>query len=117
MRVLLPCLFLVLCLQGCQGSDPAPAPENAPQIGAAPVQEYQLNGEIVSVDAEKKTAVIKHEEIAGFMAAMTMSYPIPEQADIDKIKAGDRITATVYDQPSESKMWLGNIQVANTPAP
>jgi Cu/Ag efflux protein CusF len=68
-------------------------------------------GEIISVDREGKKATIKHEKIEGYMAAMTMSYPIPEQVDLDKIKDGDRITATVYDSEAESRYWVGNIEV------
>jgi Cu/Ag efflux protein CusF len=114
--------FLVFAMLGalawaCQAAEEPPASQ--PQIGApegaGQVNEYPLNGEVVSVDKDAKTAVIKHDEIPGFMAAMTMSYPIPEQTDIDKITAGDRITATVYDEPAESKMWLGEINVTPNP--
>jgi Cu/Ag efflux protein CusF len=120
-RIVVLAGLLGLAVNGCQppADSPADPPATPPpqQSGAPQIQEYKLDGEIVSVDKDKKSAVIKHEEIQGFMAAMTMSYPIPEQADLDKIKAGDRITATVYDQRAESKMWLGNIQVTNTPNP
>ena len=73
---------------------------------AAPPKEYTLVGEIVSVDKEAKKATIKHEKIEGYMGAMTMSYPIPEQEDLDKIKAGDRITATVYDSEGDPPYWV-----------
>jgi Cu/Ag efflux protein CusF len=111
--------LLVWSCQPTEVSSPPPEPpaSAAPAEATAAVNEYKLDGEILSVDKDKKSAVIRHEEIQGFMAAMTMSYPIPEQADLEKIKAGDRISATVYDQPAESKMWLGNIQVTNTPNP
>ena len=105
------CLLLGLFAMGCQSPDNPPAAQQ-PAATASTVQEYNLDGEIVSVDKDKKTAVVKHQEIQGFMAAMTMAYPIPEQADLDKIKPGDQIKATVFNAPAESRMWLGNIQVA-----
>ncbi len=65
------------------------------------------------MDKEKKAAVIKHGEIEGDMSAMSMSYPVPEDVDLEKIKPGDKVTATVYDNKAEGKYWVGNIAVAN----
>ena len=109
--------LLIFLLFGCQdqtqtqntssvGSPAASAPESS-----APPKEYQLVGEIVSVDRTAKKATIKHEKIEGYMAEMTMSYPIPDQADLDKIKEGDHITATVYDSEADSRYWIGKIEV------
>ena len=103
------------CAPAEQPAPATPAFEAAPAAGQAPVaetKEFKLEGEIVSIDAEKKSAVIKHGNIEGYMSAMTMPYPVPEQADLDKIKAGDKVTATVYDNKAEGKYWVGNIEVA-----
>src|SRR4051794_37762045 len=91
-----------LTVSGCAPSEPAPPAtpaESASAVEQAPApasetKEYKLEGEIVSVDKEKKAAVIKHGQIEGYMGAMTMSYPVPEAADLEKIKAGDKVTAT-----------------------
>jgi Cu/Ag efflux protein CusF len=113
--------LLIVLLSGCQNQSPPKAPEPgsvsaAPQAPAGPPKEFKLEGDIVSVDKEKKSATIKHGPIEGYMSAMTMSYPIPDPADLDKIKAGDHITATVYDDRAQSKYWVGNIKVGE-PAP
>ena len=114
--------LLFLLLSGCQnqGQPPAPAaPASEPAVSqapAAPPKEYKLEGDIISVDKESKKATIKHGAIEGYMAAMTMAYPIPDQADLDKIKAGDHITATVYDSAADARYWVGNIQVGEPAA-
>jgi protein SCO1 len=119
MKALVGILVLMSVVWGCTPSEP-PAPAAAPtevapvaeQAPAAETKEYKLEGEIVSVDKEKKAAVIKHGDIEGYMGAMTMPYPVPEEVDLAKIKPGDKVTATVYDNKAEGKYWVGNIEVA-----
>src|SRR5690242_14021496 len=116
MRRLLGFGILILLLSGCQSQTPPAKPESAAapaasQKPAEPPKEYKMEGDIISVDKEKKTATIKHGPIQNYMAAMTMAYPVPDQADLDKIKAGDHITATVYHNEADFKFWVGNIQV------
>ena len=109
--------LLVLLLCGCQGqtqsraAEPSASGAQAAQTPSGPPKEFKLEGEIISVDPDKKAATVKHGPIEGYMAAMTMSYPIPDSAELAKIKAGDHITATVFDDQATSKYWLGNIQV------
>ena len=59
---LLTCLICALVLLGCQRNPP-------PQ----PVKEYQMQGEVVSVDPAAQTAMVKSGKIEGWMEAMTMS--------------------------------------------
>jgi Copper binding periplasmic protein CusF len=47
----------------------------------------------------------------GFYEAMTMSYPVPETSDLEKVHPGDHITATVYHDPLNNRFWVGNMQV------
>ena len=114
--------LIISVLSGCQSPNQPPASQpvvSAPaasQEPAAPPKEYMLVGEIISVDKDAKKATIKHERIEGYMAAMTMSYPIPEQEDLDKIKVGDHITATVYDSEADARYWVGKIQVGEPAA-
>ena len=78
---------------------------------AAATKEYQFRGEIKGLDAEQHVATIKHEDIPGFMGAMTMGYPIKDAAEFSKLTVGEAITATLYVK-GEGEMWLGNIQKA-----
>jgi Cu/Ag efflux protein CusF len=107
--------LIIFFLSGCQPQTPPAAPSapasSGAQVSAAPPKEFALEGEIISVDKEGKRATIKHKAIEGYMGAMTMSYPIPDEADLEKIKAGDQIKATVYDSEADSRYWVGKIQV------
>jgi protein SCO1/2 len=86
----------VLLLTGCAKSQPA--------------KTYQMHGEVMGIDAAGHVATIKHGDIPGFMAAMTMGYPVKDQAELSKLKVGEKINATLYQNGDE--FWVGNIQKA-----
>ena len=120
MRRLLTCGFFIFLLAACQNQTPGVAPGSgaaASQAPAGPPKEFKLEGDVLSVDKEKKSATIKHGAIEGYMPAMTMSYPIPDPADLEKIKAGDHVTTTVFDDQAQFKYWVGNITVGQPAAP
>jgi protein SCO1/2 len=79
--------LLMVALAGCS-QQPA-------SNSAAVEKRYPLRGEIVSLDAKNQVATIKHENIEGWMDAMTMDFPIRDKADFDRLKPGDRIEGTV----------------------
>jgi Cu/Ag efflux protein CusF len=111
-------LALSAVLTGCENVQTPSAPVTPAAestVGQAdptgPLKEFSLTGEIVSIDPTAKAAVIKHQNIEGLMPAMTMTFPVPEDAELQKIKPGDMITATVYQRPSDARYWVGNIQL------
>jgi protein SCO1/2 len=56
---------------------------------------FKLQGQVLSVDPNHQQAVIKHEEIKGFMSAMTMPYKLQDPKLADGIQPGDLINATL----------------------
>lgn len=56
---------------------------------------YSLSGTVVSVNVKEKTANIDGAAIPDFMGAMKMDYPVPSEAELASLKAGENITATV----------------------
>jgi len=70
---------------------------------------YTLTGDVLAVNADTGMATIKGDKIAGWMEAMTMDYPVKDKAELAKLHAGDRITATVF--VSDSGYHVGQIQV------
>jgi protein SCO1/2 len=58
-------------------------------------RQYTLQGQVLSVAADRREANIKHEEIKGFMPAMTMPYKAAEGQQFENVAAGDLITATL----------------------
>jgi len=56
---------------------------------------YAVHGQIVAITPDRQEATVKHGEIAGLMPAMTMPYKIKEKAQLDAVKPGDVIDATL----------------------
>lgn len=56
---------------------------------------YPLKGKVVAVDKTDRTATIAHEDIFGYMPAMTMPFKIKNDADLEMLKPGDDITGTL----------------------
>jgi len=58
-------------------------------------REYPLQGQVLSVTTDHKEASIKHEEIKGFMPAMTMPYKVRDAKEYEPLAPGDLINATL----------------------
>jgi protein SCO1/2 len=67
----------------------------AAACGSSDRREYTLQGQILSVAPDRMEASIKHEEIKGFMSAMTMSYKVRDAKEFADVKPGDLITSTL----------------------
>jgi Cu/Ag efflux protein CusF len=60
-------------------------------------KEHTFRGKVEKVDAKTKVLTVNGENVEGWMGAMTMTYAVDKADVIDKVKAGDQITAKVYD--------------------
>ena len=77
-------------------------------------REYTLQGQVLSVQPDQKQAVIRHEEIKGFMPAMTMPYYVQDTKEYRGLTAGDLITAKLVVEPT--KAYLEQVKkVGNAP--
>jgi protein SCO1/2 len=63
---------------------------------------YQLTGQILVVKPETSEVLVKHEDIPGFMPAMTMPYTVKDPAILKDRVAGDLITATLTVAPNNA---------------
>lgn len=80
-------------------------------MGQAKKKSYTFKGKVESVDAKAKTLTVNGENVEGWMAAMTMAYEVDDPEVLKKVKAGDQITATVYDGDT----ILHKVQVVEKP--
>jgi protein SCO1/2 len=90
-------LLVTLPLTACRGTN------------QTQVRRYHLKGTVVQVDKAQQHLVVNHEEIPGFMGAMTMPYPVVDAQTLEKLSPGDQITADVVVTPSE--IHLENVVV------
>ena len=58
---------------------------------------YTFHGKVTAVDANAKRLTVANEKIEGWMDAMTMGYAVDSDDVFKRVKAGDQITAKVYD--------------------
>ena len=79
---------------------------------------YDLKGKVVVVEPEKHLVTVSHEEVKGFMPAMTMPFTVRSESDLQILAPEDQITATLVVDGSHS--WLEDLvivrQSANTAA-
>lgn len=99
--------LLVAALAGCGKPPSALAP--APKAAAAKDERWPLTGEIVKVDATRQVLVVHHDEIKGYMPAMTMEFTAAP-GDIALAKPGQKIRAEMVDVPGADfyrleKIW------------
>jgi protein SCO1/2 len=82
---------------------------------------YALQGQVISVTPDHREATIKHEEITGFMPAMTMPYKVRDAKLLDGIAPGDLITARLVVVPNDAYLAevkkVGQAPLEKPPAP
>ncbi len=62
---------------------------------SAPARHFDFRGKVVSIDKDKSEVMVAHDEIKGYMAAMTMSFKVKDRWALDVMKPGDQLTATL----------------------
>ncbi|HUQ86673.1 MAG TPA: SCO family protein [Vicinamibacterales bacterium] len=83
---------------------------------ASNARTYQLTGQILVVKPETNEVLVKHQDIPGFMPAMTMPYVVKDPALIKERVAGDLITATLV--VGEERAYLSTItRTGSAPLP
>jgi len=68
---------------------------------------YELVGQILTVGPDRRGVVVKHDDIPGFMPAMTMTYLVKDPVVLDGRVAGDLVKATL--KVSGGEAWLTEI--------
>jgi len=119
----LGCLASLLAAAGfvsCVHSPPAPgaAPakggsSDAPPAAAAPTngspQVYFVKGVVEEIKPGRKVVVVKHEEIPGYMEAMTMPFDVKDPRDLALVKPGDKILFRMLVTKEEG--WIDRVTV------
>ena len=67
-----------------------------------PAKMYKLHGKVISIDNLGHQLIIDHDEIPGFMGAMTMPYSVKDDAMLGQVAAGDEIEADLRVQQDKA---------------
>lgn len=73
---------------------------------------FELHGKVVSVQPEDKQVTVTHDQIPGYMDAMTMPFSVRNTSLLSEMKAGDEITASLVVDGSRS--WLDEISIVRS---
>ena len=93
----IPVVLLGILLSGCQSK----------------TKHYDLKGQVLDKKPSTNEIRVKHDDIAGFMSAMTMSYSVRDQDGFQQVEPGDVITADVITAKSGNEYWLENVRITD----
>jgi protein SCO1 len=71
---------------------------------------FDLQGKVISVDRDHKQVTLAHEEIKGFMPAMTMPFAVKDVWAMDVLAPGQEVEATLVVQKDHS--WIEGLRVS-----
>jgi protein SCO1/2 len=116
-------LFLAaIASGGCGGEPPPVAPpasaESRVELKAADsieAKSYPLTGVVRKVDRKTGLVSIKHEEVVGFMPAMTMPFDLKGQPILDELQVGDEVTATLHVTSDDTS--LSDVEITRPAMP
>jgi protein SCO1/2 len=111
--------FIALGCNGPVGNNPASRPANVPSAAATSTststnrQVYEVKGVVREVLPEQKKARITHEEIPGYMEAMTMMLDVKNPQELVGLQAGDNIVFRMVVTDDDG--WIEQIRKSDGP--
>src|SRR5438552_149734 len=104
-------LFLLLVLPAmvllpsCGGS-----PQTTPQAEKAGTNQqiFQVKGVVMEVKPREKTVQIRHEEVPGYMPAMTMPFEVKNTNELAGLEPGDAVSFRMIVTAKDG--WIDQIQ-------
>lgn len=77
---------------------------------------YVGRGEVISIDQPRLHAIIRHEDIPGLMAAMTMRFTVASQAVLDGIQPGDPVSFVLLQRGGDLTLLSVTRRAADRPS-
>ena len=75
---------------------------------------FDLKGKVVAVEPEKHLVTVSHDDVKGYMPAMTMPFTVHNESDLQFLAPNDEITATLVVDGSHS--WLEGLIITRQSA-
>ena len=94
---LIPVVCFGILLSGCQSR----------------TKHFDLKGQVLDKKPVTNEITVNHEDIPGFMSAMTMSYSVKDKTGFQQVEPGDFIAADVITAKNGNEYWLENIRITD----
>ncbi len=104
---------LVLAAGACNRSGPGSASPQATDVSGATQRVFEVRGTILELQPQEKTVRIRHEEIPGYMAAMTMPFEVRDTNELAGLEAGDTVVFRL--NVTETDGWIDRIRRLDLP--
>jgi protein SCO1/2 len=105
-------LWIITCaallVVGCK-----PDGGSTPTANEGSITNYTVRGVVRSLKPDENEVVIRHEEIPGYMVAMTMPFTVRERKDLDGLQSGDSVEFRL--RVTEKDAWIDQIRVVSRP--
>src|SRR5437868_3159528 len=109
--LLLACL---LAVSGC-GRAPEAGSQREPVTRANTEQKmFEVKGIVIAVKPKEKSIEIRHEEIPGYMPAMTMPFDVRNTNELAGLQPGDSVSFRMLVTDTEG--WIDHIRKLAAPA-
>ena len=99
-------VLLITFISGCQNAGKV-TPSSSDKV-------YDLRGTIMSIDKEKNTVMLDHEDIPGLMRAMKMSFPVEDAKLLTDLKERDKVQGKIKAR-ADGKNIISDLQKRSDP--
>src|SRR6266481_5190776 len=103
----------LLGVSGCGRAPQAPLKSEAVAPPNTHQKIFEVKGVVIAVKPREKSIEIKHEEIPGYMPAMTMPFEVRNTNELAGLQPGDAVSFRMI--VTEKDGWIDQIQKLTRP--
>jgi Cu(I)/Ag(I) efflux system periplasmic protein CusF len=100
---------LCAILMTCASTAACKQTPDVSQAETRPLPSYTGRGVVKSINEKDKTLLIAHQDIPGYMKAMTMAFPVQKAELLRGIAVGDQVSFTFTDD-SKGNLFIQSIE-------
>jgi protein SCO1/2 len=90
-------------------------PNTPAPVAAGAAKTYRVTGVVRAINPDRTSVRIKHDEIRGYMAAMTMPFDVRDARELDGVKPGDKVAFRLC--VTETDGWIDQLTVVEPGEP
>src|SRR6266478_4017250 len=112
---LLPLAVLAAALltSACDKTPRASAPASPPPLAHTNRQVFQVKGVVISLKPAQSQVEIKHEEVPGYMPAMTMPFDVKDTNELAGLEPGDAVAFRMI--VTDTQGWIEQLRKVAPP--